>query len=123
MPTYYYKAADVFLGSEPFQGKITGAFMFPLPKIVKVIHHNPATIVFWDDGTKTVVKCSNEAYDPEKGLAMAISKKALGNHGRYYETFKKWVSESEQLGEGFGKPAPLYETIKKWISESKPIEE
>ena len=30
-------------------------------------------------------------YDPEFGMAMAISKKALGNQGNYYNTLKKWV--------------------------------
>lgn len=69
------------------------------PSIRKVVFNDPATIVFWDDDTKTVVKCSNEIYDPEKGLAMAISKKALGNNGHYYETFKKWVPESKPLEE------------------------
>lgn len=64
-----------------------------LPSIKKVIFNDPATIVIWADGTKTVVKCDCELYDPEKGLAMAISKKALGNNGNYYETFKKWVPE------------------------------
>ena len=123
MPINYSKAADVFLGCDPFQGKITGAFIFLCPKIVKVIYHDPATIVFWDDGTKTVVKCSNESYDPEKGLAMAISKKALGNNGHYYETFKKWAPEIEPLEEGSEKPWPLYETFKKWIPESEPLEE
>lgn len=58
--------------------------------IDKVIFNSPATIVFWNDGTKTVVKCSdNDIFDPEKGLSMAISKKALGNTSSYYNTFKK----------------------------------
>lgn len=56
-----------------------------------MIFNPPATIVFWTDGTKTVVKAENENFDPEKGLAMAISKKALGNEGNYYNTFKKWL--------------------------------
>jgi len=60
-----------------------------IPDIIKVIQNPPATIVFWSDGTKTVVKARNEVFSPEKGLAMAISKKALGNKGNYYETFKK----------------------------------
>lgn len=60
------------------------------PQITKVIFNDPATIVFWLDGTKTVVKCDDkEIYDPEKGLAMAISKKALGNQGNYYNEFRK----------------------------------
>ena len=63
--------------------------------IDNVIFNDPATIVFWNDGTKTVVKAENEPFDPEKGLAMAISKKVLGNKGNYYETFKKWLPEKE----------------------------
>lgn len=61
-------------------------------EITKVIFNNPATIVFWSDGKKTVVKCAgDEAFDEEKGLAMAISKRVLGNHGNYYNEFKKWL--------------------------------
>lgn len=64
-----------------------------LPGIVKVIFNDPATIVIWEDGSKTVVKCDYESFDPEKGLAMAIAKKAFGNRGNYYETFKTWLPE------------------------------
>ena len=64
--------------------------------INNVIHHDPATIVYWCDGTKTVVKCGeNDIYDPEKGLAMAISKKVFGNEGNYYNQFKKWLPKEE----------------------------
>lgn len=64
--------------------------------IKNVIHHDPATIVYWCDGTKTVVKCGeNDIYDPEKGLAMAISKKVLGNEGNYYNEFKKWLPKED----------------------------
>lgn len=61
-----------------------------LPEIKDVIFNNSATIVFWADDTKTVVKAVNEEFDPEKGLAMAIAKKALGNKGNYFNTIKKW---------------------------------
>lgn len=60
--------------------------------IKKVIFNNPATIVFWIDGTKTVVKAENEDFDPEKGLAMAIAKKALGNKGSYFDKIKEWTN-------------------------------
>lgn len=54
----------------------------------KVIFNSPATIVYWSDGSKTVVKCKkDEIFDREKGLAMAISKKVLGK--AYRETFKE----------------------------------
>ena len=55
----------------------------------KVIFNYPATIVLWNDGTKTVVKCSDdEVWDPEKGLAMCIAKKAFGNKGNYWNAIK-----------------------------------
>lgn len=63
--------------------------------IKKVIFNAPATIVIWTDGTKTVVKCGDEdVYDPEKGLAMCFTKRALGNKGNYYNTIKKHLKES-----------------------------
>ena len=61
-----------------------------VPDINKVIFNGPATIVFWSDNTKTIVRNQGDDWeDPEKGLAMAIAKKALGNKGSYYEVFKK----------------------------------
>ena len=69
--------------------------MWKRAKIKNVIFNDPATIVFWSDGTKTVVKCGeNDIYDPEKGLAMAVSKKCLGtnkSHSNYMDEFKKWL--------------------------------
>lgn len=62
--------------------------------IKDVIFNGPATIVLWEDGTKTVVKKQpNETFDPEKAIAMAISKKALGNSGSYYNRIKQWLPE------------------------------
>lgn len=68
-----------------------------IPKIERVIFNDPATIVIWKDGTKTVVKCQpGETYDEEKGLALAISKKALGNQGNYNNVLKKYLPGGEQ---------------------------
>lgn len=65
--------------------------------IKKVIFNNPATIIIWGDGDKTIVKCGEgEVYDPEKGLAMAIAKRFLGDKGNYYETFKKWLPKEDK---------------------------
>lgn len=61
--------------------------------IENVIFNDPATIVMWRDGSKTVVKAKNEPFDKEKGLAMAIAKKAFGNKGNYYKAFDKWIGE------------------------------
>ena len=44
-------------------------------EIEKVTFNDPATIVFWKDGTKTVSKCKNgDTYNKETGLAMCIYK-------------------------------------------------
>ena len=65
------------------------------PGIKKVVYNPPATIVFWEDDTKTVVQCrENDSFDPEKGLAMAITKKALGNKHEYYNVVKKWLKKA-----------------------------
>ena len=84
-PVSYREALD-FLGDSEQHNMV----------IKKVIFNDPATIVIWADGTKTIVKSDNEQYNPEKGLAMAISKKALGNKGNYYETFKKWLPNTTE---------------------------
>ena len=58
----------------------------------KVIFSGPCTIVFWDDGTKTMVRTQGtDICDYEKGLAMAFAKKCLGNKGSYANTFKRWL--------------------------------
>jgi hypothetical protein len=78
-----------------------------VPNIKKVIFNDPATIVIWSDGTKTVVKCGeNDIFDPEKGLAMAIAKKALGNKGNYFNEIKKWTE-------------PWYEEQEKKLAEEE----
>lgn len=61
--------------------KITATLCFVVlvPEIERVIFNGPATIVFWNDGTKTVVKCmEGELFDEEKGIAMAFMKKLYG---------------------------------------------
>ena len=68
--------------------------------IDKVIFNNPATIIIWKDGTKTVVKCQEgEIFDEEKGLAMAISKRALGDKGNFNEVFKEYVKNEPEKKE------------------------
>ena len=62
----------------------------------KVIFNPPATIILWDDGTKTVVKCSeDDEYSKETGIALCFMKKYLGNHGSYNKVFKRWINGSD----------------------------
>lgn len=64
--------------------------------IKDVIFNDPATIVLWKDGTKTVVKCQSETgdtYNKELGLAMCIIKKCCGNKGNFNDVFNEWIKE------------------------------
>lgn len=69
--------------------------------IKDVIFNGPATIIKWTDGTKTVVKCQEGDADPWVGMAMAISKKVLGNKGNFNEVFKKWIKEEPKEIEAY----------------------
>lgn len=63
-----------------------------LPLIKNVIFNDPATIVFWDDGTKTVVKCmEGKEFNTWDGLAMAICKKLFGK--KFKKTFRTWCGK------------------------------
>lgn len=69
-----------------------------IERIVKrVIFNDPVTVVIWTDGSKTIVRCQDgEPYDPEKGLAMCMAKKMLGNNGNYYDIFHKYLDEYKE---------------------------
>ena len=95
--------------------------------IKNVIFAPPATIVYWSDGSKTVVKCSEkDVFDPEKGLAMAIAKRCGGNKGGYYKEIQNWVEKSGKKYPGktatqkkaSPKSNPDRESMKKWISKA-----
>ena len=47
----------------------------------RIIHSGPATIVFWNDKTKTVVKCSeNDVYDEYEAFCAALAIKMFGSN-------------------------------------------
>ena len=65
-----------------------------IPSMIdRVIFNNPATIIIWKDGSKTIVKKSeDDQWDPEKGFCMAIIKKLYGHTSfmkKYIETEEK----------------------------------
>ena len=96
-----YKEALEYLKQINESKKKKGAIAMRYAYIKNVIFNNPATIVFWSDGTKTVVKCSeNDIYDPEKGLALAIVKKSVGNESApFHRVFKDWMPKETNLDE------------------------
>lgn len=64
--------------------------------IKRVIFNGPATIVFWNDGTKTVVKCAEEEiYNKRTAIMWAIMKKAYGNSSRVNKAFDELIEGDE----------------------------
>lgn len=71
--------------------------IYSLPAIKNVYFNPPVTVVLWDDGTKTVVRCQNgDTYSKETGLALCMAKKAMGNDGKFNDIFKKWIPEEKK---------------------------
>lgn len=62
-------------------------------QIEKIIVNGPATIVFWNDGTKTVVKRSDalEAglFDIHAAVAQALAKKIYGSTSHFHKIVDK----------------------------------
>ena len=64
--------------------------------VSKIIFNPPATIVFWEDGTKTVVKCSAEdEFNEYYGLLAALGKKVYENNSQ----IKKLIDEKAEWHE------------------------
>lgn len=69
-----------------------------IPEIKNAYFNDPVTVVMWEDGTKTMVRCQNgDAYSPETGLALCIAKKSLGNMPNFNNVFKKWIPEQKPV--------------------------
>ena len=67
----------------------------PTPR--KIIFNDPATIVYWEDGTKTVVKASTQCgdnFDEEVGLAMAYMNKIFGGRSKFLKMVREVKKES-----------------------------
>lgn len=81
--------------SNEFKVTLNGLYVMPsITEIEKVIFNDPATIVFWKDGTKTVVKVKpGEKFDKWTGLAMASMKKIYGK--KFHSLFRRWCDTKE----------------------------
>ena len=91
----------------------------------RIIFNDPATVVFWNDGTKTVVKCTKgDTFSPAAGFALCYMKKTMGEKA-YRETLKvvyeaeKALDQTKQATEA----AKKAESAKKEKPAEKPAEE
>ena len=66
-------------------------------KVEKIITNGPATIVFWNDRTKTIVKRDN--YDEDDlydAVANALAKKIFGSTSKFHKTIDKKYRTNEK---------------------------
>lgn len=89
------------------------------PKVIslvpqQVIFNPPATIVYWKDGDKTVVRCDNDEFSEEFGFAMACMRKIYGTRANFKAQFKdayrpqakKATAKLKEASAEVGIPAP-----------------
>ena len=89
MPTEFTGTLTITDVNKVFHKLVLGEADANMPEIERVIFNPPATIVFFDDGSKTVVRCSpNDVFDREKGIALCVMKRAYGNTGRFNDILR-----------------------------------
>ena len=70
--------------------------------IKKIMYKPPATIVFWNDGTKTVAVCEKGyAYNKELGFALCVLKKKYGNK-KVHDMLDKYVHKATKYSKSDG---------------------
>lgn len=96
----------------------------------------PATIVFWNDGTKTVSVCEKgDAYNKELGFALCVLKKKYDNKtvhemldkyvhnaNEYSEKDKAIIWENKPKEKGFRKPNVVKKRVRLHDKPDKYIE-
>lgn len=66
-----------------YQARSLALSNFTTTRVKRIIYNNPATIVFWADGTKTVVKCAKgEKFNKYHGFCAALAKHIYENNSR-----------------------------------------
>ena len=68
-----------------------------IPEVRRILFNDPATIVFWKDGTKTVVRVTEgDRYVPYYGFLAALAKKVYGSNTRVQEMIRLWLPSAEE---------------------------
>ena len=61
--------------------------------IKQIFSNNPTTVILWEDGTKTISKCSdNDVYNVERGIEICMIKKAFGMSNQEYKRYMAYAN-------------------------------
>lgn len=82
-----YKFGGAFTSYKIGKDNLTATSIY----INRVIYSNPAVVVFWSDGTKTVAKCSKQdTYNPEFGLLLCYCYRTIGKE-KVMKLIHDWI--------------------------------
>lgn len=85
--------------------------------VKRIVFNPPATIVFWFDGTKTVVKCGkDQPFNPYYGFCAAVTKRMLGHNCAINRHIDEYVAQMDK------KAAKKYEDSYLEFNNKKAIE-
>ena len=105
----------IYPKKKKYSGSLPSA-IFTDAYIKEVIYNNPATIILWSDGTKTVSKChSSDTYSKETGLMLCVIKKLIGSTC-INDILRDWIPEQESL---LSTRVTLTDIIKKYKTRGK----
>ena len=104
-------AHDYMQKDTEFTAALYRQFQF-MPK--EIIYNDAATIVYWTDGTKTVVKCNeNDEYSEYAGFVAAVAKKMYGGANAINRLID---SKKVVHGSGLGQPFRSEKTFEEILS-------
>ena len=103
---YMYKGLSSFMfdpssidygTTKAFTYQFWGERLSKLPEIKRITFDNPTTVVFWNDGSKTIVQCSaNDDFDKEYGVTMCFMKKIFGTRSEFMRQVEKGGTKKYQ---------------------------
>lgn len=72
-----------------------------VPKVKRIIYNDPATIVFWEDGTKTVVKKQKGIkFNKYNAFTAAFAIKCLGSNSKLNHIVDSGVDQTKKNKKG-----------------------
>lgn len=120
MPETHYAVYEGFSNAiDQYTKNLKDFGTYKIPEVREIRYNGPATIVFWEDNTKTVVKVQpgEEYYDPDKAFAMAVCKKLFGNKFNRHLT-KAQKAFEKSCYEKYEKYNHVIERVEAWNADS-----
>lgn len=89
-PSRSYAKAMEGCGLSTLKGILNGIYGAPLPIVKKIIVSDIYTIVFWLDGTKTIVRCkAGTEFNVYSAFTAALAKKIYGSNSQVNKVIKR----------------------------------